>query len=361
MARSISMKDIAAAAGVTQATVSLSLAGNPRIPASTRERVRAVADRLGYRPHPLVSALMRSRRTRSSEEGRPTIALVNGLETEEAWRTSVAPTVRQMRIGALERAHQRGYRIEEFWLNRPGMSARRFAEMLAARGIAGLLLGPLLPGAAPPPLPWAQFAAVRLGFPLPELTLTSVCNDHHLSCFQLLRESHRLGYRRPGLVLLDFHRERFQGRWEGGFLLARHLLPGLRPVPPLRLGSWDDTPSLGAWIRRSRPDLVVASTVDPLQAHLTASGVRIPEELGFASLACPTPGHACSGIWQNGALLGSTAVDQIIGMLEANVRGLPEQARVIMVEGIWNPGSTLSARARTPSRAQRPPSRSVSE
>lgn len=348
------MKDIAAAAGVTQATVSLSLSGSPRIPGHTRERIRAVADRLGYRPHPLVSALMRSRRSRSPVEQRPTIALVNGLESEDAWRTSTAPTVRDMRRGALDHAGKRGYRVEEFWLNRPGMSARRFADMLEARGIEGVVLGPLLPGAAPPALPWPKFAAVRLGPPLPELKLPVVCNDHHLSSVHLLRECHRLGYRRPGLVLRDFHRERFQGRWEGGLLFARNVLPGLRPVPTRYLADWSDTAALRTWLRRHRPDVVVSSTVDPLLDGLRGIGLRIPDDVGFCSLACLGPRHPCSGIWQNGALLGATAVDQVAGMLEANVRGLPEHGLAVMVEGEWNPGTTLrpvplSGRGRDPS------------
>ena len=48
------MKTVAAQAGVTQATVSMSLANNPRIPLATRERVQAIARELGYRPNPYV-------------------------------------------------------------------------------------------------------------------------------------------------------------------------------------------------------------------------------------------------------------------------------------------------------------------
>lgn len=47
MPRPVTMKIIAAQAGVTQATVSMSLADHPRIPATTRARIRALAERLG--------------------------------------------------------------------------------------------------------------------------------------------------------------------------------------------------------------------------------------------------------------------------------------------------------------------------
>jgi len=56
----VTMKDVARAAGVSQSTVSRILNDAPvRIPVSdeTRERVRAVAAELGYRPHPFARAL----------------------------------------------------------------------------------------------------------------------------------------------------------------------------------------------------------------------------------------------------------------------------------------------------------------
>jgi DNA-binding LacI/PurR family transcriptional regulator len=58
--RPVTMKDVARAAGVSQSTVSRILNGSPvRIPVSpeTRERVRALAAELGYRPHPFARAL----------------------------------------------------------------------------------------------------------------------------------------------------------------------------------------------------------------------------------------------------------------------------------------------------------------
>src|SRR3954470_14297607 len=230
MSSLVTMKTIAAQAGVTQATVSMCLANNPRIPPDTRARIQAVADRLGYRPNPYVSALMRIRRQGRAHREMPVIALVNGLDDPTAWRKTAPTTVRLMREGAVERAALRGYRTQEFWLHQDGMSADRFSGMLHARGIHGLLLGPLTFGAALPALKWEHFSAVRLGVPLPALTITTVCNDHFFSALQAVRECHRLGYRRPGLVMLRSHRERFHGRWDGGLLVGRHLLADLKPV-----------------------------------------------------------------------------------------------------------------------------------
>ena len=54
------MKDVAAAAGVAQSTVSRILNDAPvriAVSATTRERVHAIASELGYRPHPIARAL----------------------------------------------------------------------------------------------------------------------------------------------------------------------------------------------------------------------------------------------------------------------------------------------------------------
>ncbi len=341
--KAVTMKVIAAQAGVTQATVSMSLANNPRIPEATRKRIRAIADKLNYRTNPYVAALMRMRRQGRGRTDRPVIALVSGLQDATAWRTGtgVGNTVRQMREGAIERATLRGYDAQDFWLHQAGMSAERFGRVLYHRGIHGLLLGPLGAGEPPPELNWAHFAAVRLGVPLPALSITSVCNDHFFSSLQVMRECHRLGYRRAGLVILRAHRERFHARWDGGLMAGRLLLPEMSLAQTLWLEQWSDLSPLQRWLTEEKPDVIVSPSTDVLQTHLVKLGWKVPADIGFASLACPELGHAGSGIWQNGRLLGATAIDQIISMLEYNERGLPEQTRVTMVEGVWNEGRTL--------------------
>ena len=61
----------------------------------------------------------------------------------------------------------------------------------------------------------------------------------------------------------------------------------------------------------------------------------------LALLACPAPGDPCSGVYQNGRMIGALAVDTLISLVERHERGLPEQATTLMVEGQWNEGGTL--------------------
>ena len=54
----VSLGDVAREAGVSRMTVSLALRENGRLQATTAERVRAAAKRLGYMPNPRLSQVM---------------------------------------------------------------------------------------------------------------------------------------------------------------------------------------------------------------------------------------------------------------------------------------------------------------
>jgi DNA-binding LacI/PurR family transcriptional regulator len=339
----VTMKTVAEHAGVTQATVSRALARHPRISQATCARVQEVARALGYVPNPYVVALMRSRRRRGTPASRPVIGLINGLDSADAWRSSGWHTVRGMFAGATDRLRARGYRYEEFWLQAPGMTAARLSDILVARGLPGILLSPLAPGLEVPALEWGAFSAVRLGVPTAGAQLPAVCNDHYLSTARIAREVHRLGYRRPGLLLRPMHRERFQGRWEAGLESARALLSGLRPVPPLAVDELGQGDRLRRWLDRYEPDVLLTPRPEEVMSHLAALGLSVPGDLGVASLSCRSIHDPVSGIWQNGALLGASAVDLLLSLMETRERGPAEQARVLMVEGAWNPGTTLRA------------------
>src|SRR5690606_10532562 len=62
----VTQQMIADAVGVHLSTVSLALRNDPRLPEETRARIRAVAQKLGYAPNPLVSLLMSRVRRRNA-------------------------------------------------------------------------------------------------------------------------------------------------------------------------------------------------------------------------------------------------------------------------------------------------------
>jgi DNA-binding LacI/PurR family transcriptional regulator len=284
---------------------------------------------------------MRIRRAGKPLKDKPALALVCAMGTAEAWRNNSAATIRQMREGALERAAMRGYRAQEFWLHRDGMSNERFSEMLHARGIQGLLISPLAEGDPPPTLHWKYFATVSLSVPLPSLTVTTVCNDHYFSSLQAVRECHRRGYRRPGLVLRRVHQTRFQGRWQAGVVVSGQMLPDLSVAPTLYVEDFDNPAPILRWLKKEKPDVIISPGGPVLNDILTNAGWKIPADVGTVWLACPRLGDPISGIWQNGRMIGALAVDTLVSIVERHEHGLPEQATTLMVEGQWNEGRTL--------------------
>jgi transcriptional regulator with XRE-family HTH domain len=108
------MRDIAARAGVSVATVSMSLRNRPNISPELRRRIRALARRMGYQPNPYVSALMRDRRQRRGHTHRPELALISGLDWPDAWQTSPSATRRAIHEGLIERGTRLGYDVREY-------------------------------------------------------------------------------------------------------------------------------------------------------------------------------------------------------------------------------------------------------
>jgi LacI family fructose operon transcriptional repressor len=84
----IKLQDIADRAGVCRATVSLALRNHPSLPLVTRTRIQDLARELGYRPHPLVAALMTYKRAlRSPEPTGTTIAFVLNFSSRGPWQS----------------------------------------------------------------------------------------------------------------------------------------------------------------------------------------------------------------------------------------------------------------------------------
>jgi hypothetical protein len=100
---------------------------------------------------------------------------------------------------------------------------------------------------------------------------------------------------------------------------------------------WNEAamPQMERWLKREKPDVIITPAADPVLAPLTRAGWRVPADLGLALLACPRPGDAASGIYQNGRLIGALAVDALIDLVERHEFGLPAQSTTLMVEGCW--------------------------
>ncbi len=336
----INHAQIAAAAGVSRSTVSRALQNHPALPAATRRRIQALARKMGYRPNPLVSALMAARNQPHTESSTATLAILT------AWHPSKElaplPTNRRYLQGVQQRAEDLGFRFEEIWLDEPGLTGNRLDQILVNRGIVAVLFAPIPVDHPPIHLQWEHFSLAAFAPSRQIPILHRASHFHFQSCCRAVRRLLELGYRRPALILPRGDLSSHVGdQWIGGFYAATHDLPGKDRLPVLVAPSLDREAIL-AWCRAHRPDVVLS--------HET----RIPGWLpSLPRMARPAFAHLdrhpdlhpeFAGIDQMHELIGSAAVDLIVAQLNRNERGVPPYPKDLLLEGRWVDGPSAPGR-----------------
>ncbi|MBP7483201.1 MAG: LacI family DNA-binding transcriptional regulator [Lacunisphaera sp.] len=343
---------IAAASGFSVSTVSRALQGNPALPAATVRKIRAAARAVGYRPNPLVSDMMRHMRKIGHPAARGTLAYLTFGPNRDDWERHL--TFVGFHQGARARAEELGFHLEPFWADAPGMKGARLTEILRARGIAGVVIGPALGLPRAPQLDWRQIAAVKLGVPFTELPLPCAVSNHFRGMTDVIARLRTLGYRRFGLVLQDHQNMKTSGMWLAPFALhMQHSRPADR-VAPLLLERWREA-DFARWFCAHRPEVVIGLRCE-LMVWLERLGIGVPGQAGFVHLdRCTEPGdHA--GLDQKPREVGAAAVDLLAQRLLANERGLPALAKQLLVDSVWVDGPTLRAQpANQPAPSRRSP------
>lgn len=338
-ARRITHRDIARAARVSGAAVSLALRNDPSLPPATCRRIQRIATRLGYTPDAQLAKLMAHvRRARLSRDV-ARLGLLTAFPDRAPWPAH--PYLRRIHAGLCARAAEAGYKIEEFWLAEPGMTAARLHQIMLARGIEGLLVLGTPRFSASFEFDFSPFACATIGYSI-NLGLHRACQHQYQEMFQALRRLQALGYRRPGLALTEDFDARTMRHYSAAFLRAQADQPAARRVPVLLKPElvYDD---FAAWFRRHRPDVVLAQTPGAVVVldWLRRLGRAAPERCGFAALDVNIDlPFACSGIRQNYEGVTAAAVDLVVSQLQRHEHGLPPVCRVTMVEGRWIDGET---------------------
>ncbi len=280
--RSVTMRDVARVAQVSQSTVSRVLNGtarDARIPEQTRSRVLAISRELGFRPNPLARGL----------RGAPTMLL--GVVVREVTDPFFSTAIEAVSSEAAER----GYNVVLGHAYGPKEEANPLRPVLETRHCDGLLL---LGDMRDLPLFVADLRATSVpvvamwqGTPLPDIPTVNV--DNKAGVVAALDHLTGLGHSRIAFVAarpFGDILERTEAFLE--YMRAHHL-----EVPPDFVVQGSNDPATGAralrsLIRYSRaPSAFVAST-DQLaigilhEAH--ELGVRIPDDLsvvGFDDIA----------------------------------------------------------------------------
>ncbi len=338
MKKTVSLKEIGAAAGVTAATVSLALSGKPGPSAETRQKIERVAKRLGYRRDPYSAILAANRRNRIPQTPRSVLAFITSHQTPDSW--SKAANFAIYHQAATTRAVELGYRLETFWMGPHSAYAVRVSEILYNRGIRGALIAPLPDGRNGFDLAWDNIHSVALGFSFTRPFLNRVSCDHLQAMRTAVRRCHQLGHRRIGLVVTKRSNERVDQRWLAAYLLEQRQLSDATPVPPLIMDRNEDALFFD-WLERESPDVVLAYAGDVFLRKVRQSGRRVPEDIGFVSLNLPNTRTNISGIYENPDRIGEQAVDLLVGGIDRGEHGIPDHPGIFLTEPTWVPGTTL--------------------
>jgi LacI family transcriptional regulator len=341
----VTLQQIADEARVCRSTVSLALRNSRKISADTRQRVQAVAQQLGYRPNPLISAHMAFLRTLEPKATGQCIAFVCSHSLAEI-RTDTRTPLHQYYLGARARANELGYELELFNLFDHGMSGRRLSRILIARGIAGVIIAPLTEGRglSDVTLEWEAFALAMIEHTFIEPRLHKVCNDEFSTIGRMVQRLLDCGHERIGIAMhnrMDEHANHF---WLAGYQTFQALTATRNRVPHFITAEWERDAFL-RWYRRWKPEAIITIGTDVVK-WLRSEGVRVPEDVSCATLYWKADRATMSGYYQNHELMAAAAVDLVVAQLHRNERGLPASEKTTLIQADWREGTTLRAKPR---------------
>jgi len=354
MTRRITLMDVARRAGVHYTTVSMALRNHPRLPTDTRERLRTLAEEMGYQPDPMLKALNDYRSGLKSRRRIATLAYVTNWTTRWGWKR-VWPHGEYF-AGAEARAIDLGYQLEHFWLGEPGLTHQRLSAMLQARGIVGVIIAShCYELDAPLQFDWSKFSGVKIDHFPHEPALHHVTCDRSSAIRVVIRRLKAAGYRRIGFAMHRLWDHNADLAWSSGFLAEQQLIPRSDQVPMfifpdsllhatnVQLDCLAPRDEFETWMRRYSPDALI-STAAFVKPHLDAMGISIPRDLVFADVELHDLDGKVAGIRQNSRRVGEIAVEILTGQLQQHSAGLPELPTATLVDGTWFDGESLPGR-----------------
>jgi DNA-binding LacI/PurR family transcriptional regulator len=336
----VTLRDIGKAIGVSHSTVSLALRNHPRISAKMREKVQKAAEKMGYRPDPMLSALATYRRGRIDQPINASIAWIN------AWPDPA--DLRKHRefdhywIGASKAAAKFGYRLEEFRLD-ANFTPARLHQILNTRGIRGILLPPHHNQPDWEGFPWDHYSVVRFGRSLQKPASHLVTADQVANTILAYQEIYQKGYRRIGFVAPNFELRDNGAMFELGFIGGQRMVEAEVKIPPLLLRRRDQPSevraSLQAWLKEHKPDAIF-TTLSDLPAMLKKEKLKNPDDIALAATTILDT-NVNAGIDQHPEEIGRVGFLMLNSLINDGSRGIPDIFRQILVEGSWVDGSSL--------------------
>jgi LacI family transcriptional regulator len=347
----ITITDVAKRAGVHYTTVSMALRNHPRLPVTTRERLRALAEEMGYRPDPMLHALIDYRTQRSTQRRVTTLACVTNGTARSGWKQD--PHYSALLEGAAKRASDLGFQLEHFWLSEPGLTHRRLSEVLHSRGIVGVMVAPQRHEVDESLLfEWSKFCSVGVDFSAHRPALHNITIDRCAAIRIAMRRARAAGYQRIGFAMSQAWDFQADLAWSSTFTAEQQRTPALDRVPPFLFE--DTAPCPGAelaeplfqhrefdgWLRRFQPDVLISHDA-LVRPRLDALGISIPRDLALIDILPEPSAGKVAGVRQNYRRVGEVAIEMLTRQMQQHLLGVPEIPTTTLVEGTWIDGESF--------------------
>jgi len=339
------LRSLAAEAGVSVTTVSLALRNSRSVSVATQKRIQQLAQDRGYESNALVSAVFSRIRLRKPRGNHAVIAYLNTWWPKRTWESCNTKTG-QFR-GAAKRAAELGFRLENFWYSEPGMNPARLAQIFRARGIRGVIVGPLQDQEMALNFPWDQFALATIGYSLHSPSLARATHAHFRGMCRAMDNLISRGYRRIGYVTSRDFEERVSSLWGAGYRYHQRRLAAGDRIEPLVFEGEAESAQFRGWLSKRRPDAII-NAIPGVYEIMNRLGQKAPRDLGFVHLDLPPDLRAAGvcGIDQLSEIVGANALELVASQIYTDSTGVPEHPVTQLVEGVWIDGGTIDQPAK---------------
>jgi LacI family transcriptional regulator len=342
----VTVREVARKAKVHFTLVAMALRDDPRVRASTKERILKVAARLGYQRDAKLTELMTQIKTGSTKATQEKLAFIS--TTHDDFATSYV--TRCMYEGVRNRATSLGYDLETFFVEDFKNNYSRLSTVLYARGVKGVLFQPMHASPELESFAWDHFACVALGAPLPGIPMHTA-RHHHFHAMLLAHEKIlKAGIERIGFFIWEEGAAWTNHEFEAAYAYAQQQLPVKSRVPLLKVSAWPppDPESTNAqllkWIQRH--NLQATISVCSLQDNLRQLGFRLPRDISHVELGYNPVMGDVAGIEQKNDISGMFGVDMIVGQIHRKETGIPTEPKIVLNQGSWRTGGTLQSKKR---------------
>lgn len=319
----MTIRELAKAVGLSIATVSHALRDSHRVNAKTREMVQTRARELGYTTNPIASGFLQQVRSHGSIRYKANLAFV--VPTHGKYSS-----YEHLISGATDRARELGYGLDIFRVG--DYEPAQLNRILLARGVLGVIVGPLNHAIGHMSYNWGKFSNVAYGYSMARPVISRVVHNHLHGIRTAFRMCRRKGFRRIGLAIRTEDDKRSNRLWSAGFLELQHTLSREHQVRPLLVPSASYTKeAIRTWLLKEQPEVAIIHTAYDISAF---QNLNLTREVICATLNGQAD-DPCAGIDQRSQLCGGLLVDMLSAQVLHNQRGIPKTAMISLVEGAW--------------------------